>query len=105
MTPEKIGFVSITVPTSISVSWMLVELIPEADKTRVPLPAELSESDFAEICTGWGKFQFVESNCRDVGPLRKRSLSPEIAKLTVKGLVGSTVKRTLNDVEFPSSTK
>ena len=84
---------------------MLVELIPEADKIRVPLPAELSVSDFAEIWTGWGKFQFVESNCRDDGPLRKRSLSPDIAKFTVNGLLGSTVKRTLKDVEFPSSTK
>ena len=52
MTPEKIGFESIDVPTSISVICMLVELIPEADNINVPLPAELSESGFAEIWTG-----------------------------------------------------
>ena len=67
---------------------MLVEVIPLAERTRVAVPFTESVSGCADICTGWGKFQLLESNCKLDGPLKRRSLSPEIAKFTVTLLVG-----------------
>ena len=63
-------------------------VIPVAVNERVADPSEVSESDWQEIWTGWGKFQLEELKSRVGELLTKRSLSPLMERFTVTGLVG-----------------